>query len=773
MHKVGIEMRLHFHLIRKSIRGGRWVCLALLLIVPGLLEAVRADEAELDPILTLDRIFDGNDFDSQRFGPARWLDHRLGYTTLDDAAEPASGRDIVLHHPETGAAEILVPSRLLVPAGASDPLSIDDYTWSEDGSLLLIFTNTQKVWRDNTRGDYWVLDVAARTLQQIGGDADPSTLMFAKFSPDGAKVAYVQENNLYCEALRGGEITQLTSDGSDIVINGNFDWVYEEELSLQDGFRWSPDSASIAYWQLDTAGVRSFHLLDNTAGLYPILTTFAYPKVGDTNSAVRVGVVSAAGGETQWMVIPGDPRNHYIARMDWADNADELIVQQLNRLQNTNLVMLAEAKTGVARTILTERDDAWVEVSSELRWLDDGKKFTWLSERDGWQHLYSAPREGGKAKRLTSGEFDVVDVVGLDEAHDWVYYIASPESPLQRYLYRVGLDGHGRTRITPSDQPGTHSYQVSPDGAWAMHTYTKAGTPRRIDLVSLPEHKSMRMLSENREQRAAVEALSQQPIEFFRIDVGEGVTLDAYCIKPPAFDPTKKYPLLFHVYGEPWGQTVADRWGGNNHLWHLMLAQKGYLVMSVDNQGTKSPRGRDWRKIIYRQIGILASREQAAAARAILAERPYVDPTRIGIWGWSGGGSMTLNMLFRHPELYSMGMSVAPVPNQRYYDTIYQERYMGLPGDNTEGYRLGSPITHTAGLRGKLLLMHGTGDDNVHYQGAEALINEMIALNKPFTMMAYPNRSHSISEGENTTRHVYSLLTRYLQENLPAGARDR
>lgn len=773
MKRVDIEMRLPFRLFRKSTHGGLCVWLAVAIFLPILLLSAHAEEPELDPILSIDRIFDSDDFDSERFGPARWLDHRLGYTTLDDAAAPSSGRDIVLHNPETGDSEILVPSRMLVPAGARSPLSIADYTWSEDASLLLIFTNTKKVWRDNTRGDYWVLDVVARTLQQIGGDADPSTLMFAKFSPDGSKVAYVQKNNIYVEGLRSGKIIQLTFDGSDIVINGNFDWVYEEELSLQDGFRWSPDSTSIAYWQVDTEGVHAFHMLNNTAGLYPELTTFAYPKVGDINSAVRAGVVSASGGETKWMDIPGDSRNHYIARMDWADNSDELIVQQLNRLQNTNLVTLVDAKTGVAETILTERDDAWIELSLTLRWLNDGKDFTWLSERDGWKHLYTAPRDGGKATRVTTGDFDVTSVAGLDEDRGWAYYIASPDSPLERYLYRSNLSGRGTKRITPADQPGTHSYQLSPDGEWAFHTYSRAGTPPVIDLVTLPAHKSIRMLSENEQQRKAIAALARQPVEFFRIEVENGVMLDAYCIRPPDFDATKKYPLLFHVYGEPWGQTVADVWGGNNYLWHLMLAQKGYLVMSIDNQGTKTPRGRDWRKIIYRQIGTLASQDQAQATRAILAERPYVDAERIGIWGWSGGGSMTLNMLFRHPEIYSMGMSVAPVPNQRYYDTIYQERYMGLPGDNAEGYRMGSPITHTAGLEGKLLLIHGTGDDNVHYQGAEALINEMIALNKEFTMMAYPNRSHSISEGANTTRHVYSLLTRYLGENLTAGPRDR
>jgi len=288
------------------------------------------------------------------------------------------------------------------------------------------------------------------------------------------------------------------------------------------------------------------------------------------------------------------------------------------------------------------------------------------------------------------------------------------------------------------------------------------------ELISLPNHKSVRILEDNSELRTKVKTLKRKPTEFFRVDIGEGVLLDGYQIKPYNFDPVKKYPVLFYVYGEPWGQTARDAWGGNTYLWHLMLAQQGYIIMSIDNRGTPSPRGRDWRKCIYRQIGILASADQAAAVR-VIRKWEYVDSTRIGIWGWSGGGSMSLNAIFRYPDLYHTAMAIASVPDQRYYDTIYQERYMGLPEDNAEGYKNGSPITFARQLKGNLLLVHGTGDDNVHYQGAEALINELIKHNKHFTMMAYPNRSHGIYEGTGTTLHLRKLLTRYLFENLPAG----
>jgi dipeptidyl-peptidase 4 len=354
-----------------------------------------------------------------------------------------------------------------------------------------------------------------------------------------------------------------------------------------------------------------------------------------------------------------------------------------------------------------------------------------------------------------------------------VDFLASPENPAQRYLYRVPLDGSANpSRLTPTDQPGTHGYQVSPDGKWAIHTYSTFNNPPTIDLVSLPDHKVARTFVDNAATRAKLAALKGTAGEFFRVDIGDGVLLDGWVIKPPGFDPSKKYPLLIHIYGEPAGQTVLDRWGGRNYLWHRLLAQHGYIVASVDNRGTPAPRGREWRKCIYRQIGILASRDQAAALRALEEKWPFVDRGRVGIWGWSGGGSMSLNMIFRYPELYQTAVAIAFISDQRLYDTIYQERYMGLPADNPGGYRDGSPISHAEGLRGNLLMIHGTGDDNCHYQNCERLVDRLIALNKPFSMLAYPNRSHSISEGANTSRHLYESMTRFLERNLQPGPKE-
>lgn len=727
-----------------------------------------------DPsILTIDRLFGSTEFEGESLGPVRWLEDGAGYTRLEPSLTIKNGRDLVRYDGETGRREALVAAERFVPSGGSAPLAIEDYDWSPDGKLVLIFTNSQRVWRVNTRGDYWVLNLSAGKLTKLGGDAKPSTLMFAKFSPDGSRVGYVRENNVYVESLADNRITRLTDDGSRTIINGTFDWVYEEELDLRDGWRWSPDSKSIAYWRLDSEGVRNFYLINNTGSLYPTLTPIPYPKVGETNSASRVGVVGAQGGPTRWLDVPGDPRNHYIARMNWAANSEEIVLQQLNRLQNTNLVMLGDIRTGKVRTILTDRDDAWVDIQGDdIVWLDGGKQFLWVSERDGWRHAYVVSRDGSAIRLITPGEFDVIGVEGVDKSGGSLYFSASPENATQRYLYRVGLDGRSKPeRLTPASEPGTHLYDASPGARFAFHTYSSFGKPPRTDIVRLPSHTSARSLVDNAALLDKVNKLKRPPTEFFRVDIGGGIQLDGWMMKPFDFNPAKRYPVLFHVYGEPAGQRVLDRWFGENYLWHLSLTQQGYIVVSVDNRGTPSPRGRAWRKAVYRQIGVLASQEQAAAAKAIIERWKFVDPARIGIWGWSGGGSMTLNMMFRYPEIYKMGMSVAPVANQLYYDTIYQERYMGLPQQNAEGYKQGSPITFADKLQGNLLVVHGTGDDNVHYQNTEALINALVAANKPFTLMSYPNRTHSINEGANTSRHLFSLLTRYLRENLPPGPR--
>jgi dipeptidyl-peptidase-4 len=753
-----------------------WAIALVLWFVP------RLHSQETDPsVLTLERIFNSPDFTPELLGRVRWLEKDAAYVKLEADSATPPGKALVRYDAATGKREVWVPAVRLVPPGDSLPLSIEDYALSPDRRRLLLFTNSEKVWRQNTRGDFWSLDLSTWQLRKLGGDqAKPSTLMFAKFSPDGGRAAYVRENNLYVENLTTGAITQLTRDGSRTIINGTFDWVYEEELNLRDGFRWSPDGSRIAYWQLDASGVRDFLLINNTDSLYSFTIPVQYPKAGTTNSAARVGVVGAGGGTTVWLDIPGDPRNHYIARMDWAANSSELVIQQLNRLQNTLAVMLGDGASGRIRTVLTERDSTWVDVGDDLRWVDGGKSFTWISERDGWRHLYVVSRDGKKQRLVTPGAFDLHNpasafgeplVVGVDSAGGWIYYTASPENATQLYLFRSRLDGKGKPeRVTPRNQAGYHRYQISGDGRWALHNYSAFGTPPVTELVSLPEHKVVRTLVENRRLKETVAKLKRGAAGFVKVAAGSGLQLDGWVMKPANFDSTRRYPVFYEVYGEPASQTVLDRWNGPGYLWNLMLTQKGYVVASVDNRGTPAPRGRGFRKAIYQKVGVINSGDQAAAARTMRSWR-WVDSTRIGVWGWSGGGSMTLHLLFRYPDIYRTGMAVAPEADVRLYDTIYQERYLGLPQQSPDVYREASAVTYADRLRGNLLVVHGQGDDNVHFQATERLINALVSANKPFTMMEYPNRSHCICEGEGTTIHLFSLLTRYLEQNLPAGPR--
>lgn len=721
-------------------------------------------------VLTLERIFKENEFRLNHFGPAVWLEDGSGYTTLEESDKFPMAKDIIKYNPKSGKRSILVNSRQLIPKGAQNPLLISDYQWSADGKKLLVFTNTERVWRYETKGDYWVLNTISGELSQLGKFAKPSTMMFAKFSPDSRKVSYVVKNNIFVEDRNSPEVIQLTYDGSSRIINGTFDWVYEEELDCRDGFRWSPDSKTIAYWQSDTEGTGVFYLINNIDSLYSKPIPFPYPKVGTTNSAVKVGVVSAAGGETKWFDIPGDPRNNYLARMDFIPNSNEVMIQQLNRLQNRNTVWIGNVKSMQLNKILTDKDDAFLDIHDNIQWLDKEKYFTWTSEKDGWRHLYKVSRNGKEMDLITKGDFDVVNINCIDEKGGYVYYIASPKNFTQRYLFRSRINGKSvAERISPDDIEGQFSYQMSTDAKWAITTFQNSTTPNKISVVSLPEHKDVTILEDNSKVKAKYDALNFTPKEFFKIDIGD-IELDGWMIKPVGFDSSKKYPLIFYIYGEPWNSTVQDRWT-NRGIWHQYLAQQGYIVMSVDNRGTNVPRGRTWRKSIYRQVGILAAHDQAKAAREIFKRFTFVDTERVGMWGWSGGGQMTLNCMFRYPEIYKTGIAVSFVSDQRLYDTIYQERYMGLPDDNKEGYYNGSPINHASKLEGNLMIIHGTADDNVHYQNFEMLVDELIKHNKLFSMMSYPMRTHGISERANTTLHLRRTMEDFWKKNLTPGGK--
>jgi dipeptidyl-peptidase 4 len=672
----------------------------------------------------------------------------------------------------------LVEAAELTPQGQSQPLIVQAFSLSDDEKKILLYTNSKKVWRLNTRGDYWVLDLATHALKQLGIGRPSSSLMFAKLSPDGTKAAYTSEHNIYVEDLGTGAITPLTHDGTARLINGTFDWAYEEEFSCRDGFRWSPDSKSIAYWQIDASKIRNFLLIDNTDSLYSFTVPVEYPKAGEDPSPCKIGVVSLASGQTAWMDVPGDSRQHYIPRMEWADNSTELVLEQLNRKQNDAKIFLCNASTGSAASIYEETDSTWIDVKSRWNedptgweWMNGGKDFIWISEKDGWRHIYRISRDGKKETLLTKGNYDMIGLKAIDEKTNVVYFMASPDNATQQYLYRISLDGKGKLElVSPSAEKGTHNYNISPGALYATHNFSNHLYESLSEWVSLPKHTNIKTNDPAAGRRTGV-GRTQYPVKMFQLTTDDNVTMDGWMILPKDFDSTKKYPVLFQVYTEPAATTVKDVAGSaGTPLYAGDIAADGYIQISLDGRGTPAPKGAAWRKSIYRKIGILNIHDQAMAAKKILLW-PFVDSSRIAVHGWSGGGSATLNLMFQYPGIYKTGISIAPVANELLYDNIYQERYMGLPQENREDYVNGSPLSHAKYLRGNLLVIHGTGDDNVHYQGTEMLINELVKYDKRFQVMVYPNRTHAIREGEGTSLHLSHLFTAYLQEHCPGGGR--
>lgn len=671
---------------------------------------------------------------------------------------------------------VIVDTTLLKPSPQLKALKIRSYQFSVDGKKVLIYTNSKKVWRQDTRGDYWVLTLDSKELIQIGKNKPVSSLMFAKFSPDGLKVAYVSGHNLYVEDLTKHTTKPLTTDGTTKLINGTFDWVYEEEFNCRDGFQWSPDSKAIAYWQINANTIRDYLMLNTTDSIYSQVVPVEYPKVGEKPSACKVGVVTIGTAKTVWMNVAGEATNNYIPRMAWRDNTNELLIQQLNRKQNESKLIVCDAATGKTKTIYTETDEAWINVQNNginnkgWNWLNKGTAFLWESEKDGWNHVYSINKEG-KETLITTGEYDVIELLAYNEATNIMYFTASPDNATQQYLYKTTLDGKGKAeRLSPINQAGTHNYNISPTGKFAEHQFSSSIVFPVSEIIALPEHKAINDASDI-EPKIAKQKPSKKKVAFLKLTTEDNVTVDAWMVKPYDFDSTKKYPIVFLVYTEPASATVRDNFGaGNNGLYTGDMAKDGYIYVSIDGRGTPSPKGRAWRKAIYRKIGQINIRDQAMAAKELL-KRPYIDPTRVAVHGWSGGGSTTLNLLFQYPEIYQTGIAVAAVANQLSYDNIYQERYMGIPQENREDFVQGSPITHAKNLKGNLLYIHGTGDDNVHYQNAEMLVNELIKHNKQFQFMAYPNRSHGIYEGEGTRRHLNTLFTNYLKQYCPPGGR--
>lgn len=704
--------------------------------------------AQVPSELTVDRIFNSAELRAEPSPRLHWLGNEANYVTERDGGFYTV--DI-----GTGRSTLLVDAGVLVDENGK-PLSIDEVVWTDDRGRALIFHSTERVWRSNTRGRYHVFDVRARRLIPV--TRNDTLIMFAKLSPDGSSAAFVRNNNIYITDLATGAERALTRDGSPEIINGTTDWVYEEEFGLRDAFRWSPDGRRIAFWRFDQSAVKPFSLVDETTR-YPTFTTFKYPKAGERNADVRIGIVDVASGATRWLETVADS-SWYVPRMEWS-GTDSVVFQRLPRKQNRVDLVIASVNAAGSRLVLTDTDSAYVDVQDPI-WLNGGRQFLWLSDRTGWRQVFLYDRSGKLVRQVTSDGSDVTDIVGVDEVRGELYVQQAAPTPTQRQIFRYSLRTGAAQRVT--NVPGWHSMNMAPNSRYAVMTYSNINSPSTTTLVELPGMRTVRTLAGNDSLKRRFAGLQLSRATFFKVPSADGTTmLDAYRIVPPQFDSTRKHPVLMYVYGGPAAPTVGDAWGGPRFLWHQMLAQRGYVVVSVDNRGA-AMRGRDFRKITQYRVGELESDDQIAAARWI-GRQSWADSSRIGIWGWSGGGTMTLLSTTRGGDAFKVGLSVAPVTDWKLYDTIYTERYMWTPQGNPDGYRVTSALTHVDGLKAKLLLVHGTGDDNVHSQNTMQLAQKLQFARKPFMMMLYPNKTHSIS-GPGATLHLYDTFTRFILDNL-------
>jgi len=712
--------------------------------------------------------------------------------------------DIIWNENETGYYSIknnnivLVSTRgkedkIILSSTQINNIKIESFSFSQSKNKILLFTKSVKVWRYNTRGDYWVYDFNKNQVQKLGREMSSSSLMFAKFSPDENFVGYVSKEksesgirnsstsvNIYLENLENREIKKLTSsNGTKKLINGTFDWVYEEEFGCRDGFIFSEDGSRIAFWQIDANQVRDFYMINNTDSIYSYTIPVEYPKVGEDLTPARIGVINLIDEKITWMKVPGEQNKFYLPRMTWMPGRNDLMIQQLNRKQNHSKIYIANSNNGETELLMEEKDDAWVDLRSSWpyqvqagwKFINEGKEFLYTTEKDGWSHIYRFNISSKSEYLVTKGDYDVVKPLAYDERNEIVYFIASPENPTERYLYKTSAKGNGSLiRVTPNVLEGSHNYQISTKAKYAFHSFSNYFTRPMQAIITLPNHKFIND-DQNMIKKFDASKKEDHPLEFFQITTVDDVTMEGWIVKPKNLNKNKKYPVLFYFYSEPAGQTGVNRYGaGNNGLYDGNLGDDGYVYVTFDGRGTPSPKGRAWRKAIYRNIGRINVRDMAMGAKAVFEKYDFIDTSRVAVHGWSGGGTATLNCLFQYPEIFHTGIAVAAVANQLTYDNIYQERYMGDPKESYQDYVDGSPIKYAKNLEGNLLYIHGTGDDNVHYQNAEMLANELIKHKKVFYMLSYPNRSHGIRE-DNAYPHVRLMFTDFLRRNCPPGGR--
>ena len=636
-----------------------------------------------------------------------------------------------------------------------DGISFNDYSFSEDEKKILLPTETESIYRYSSRSNYYVYDRETKIAEELSEGKQ----RLAQFSPDASKVAFVKENNIFIKDIINNTELQVTFDGEiNKIINGATDWVYEEEFSFDNGMQWNASGNKIAFYRFDEEIVPEFSM-DLFTDLYPSQSKFKYPKAGETNSTVELFIYDLNSKKTTKANISVE-EEFYIPRIKWTLDENVLSVQRMNRHQNQLDFILVDVKDGSSQTIFTENDAAYIDVTDNLTFLNDGKYFIWTSEKSGYNHIYLYNLKGKQVRQITKGNYDVTDFYGIDESNNTVYFASSERSPMHRDVYAVQLNGKNKKTLT--NKTGTNSATFSTNYKYFINQYSNANTPYYFSLFDAKGNE-VRMLKDNSNlnNSLAEYALSQK--EFFNFKTTEGIDLNGWMMKPHNFDETKQYPVFMYLYGGPGSQQVTDSWGGSNFLWYQMLTQQGYIVACVDNRGTGA-RGSEFKKCTYQQLGKLETEDQIEANR-YLAKLPYVDGSRIGIFGWSYGGYMSSLCLLKGADEFKMAIAVAPVTNWRYYDTIYTERYMRTPQENAAGYDDNSPINHVEKLKGKYLLVHGSADDNVHYQNTMEMTNALVNANKQFDLFIYPNKNHGIYGGY-TRLHLFTKMTNFIKENL-------